>query len=148
MKTFLLVTTLAIALPFLCSCGGNNSKTTDSNSTLFATLAEKQSFMERYVSFRRHYDDLDFHISYMDGGDGMLPGPTEWDIRVFAKVPKESLDEWFSGMALTQTPDLSWVSSIPKAPSNLSSFQWYADGRRIVGISRDECLALYWNHTK
>lgn len=147
MKTLLRTIIFAFALPFLGSCDGNDSKTTDSDSTHFSTLADKQAFLERYVSFRRLYDDLDFDISYIDGGDGMVPGPSEWDVRIFAKVPKESLDDWTSGMASAQAPDLSWVSSIPNAPSKLTSFQWYADGTRVVGISREDRFALYRNHT-
>lgn len=135
-----------IVLPFLGSCGGFGSKTTESDSTHFSTLAEKQAFLERYVTFRRHYDALNFAISYLEGGDGLIPGPTEWDVRLFALVPKESLDDWTSGLVSTQDSDLSWVSSIPNAPPKLNSFQWFSDGSRVVGINHEDRLVLYRNH--
>lgn len=146
MKTLLRTLTFAIALPFLGSCGGKGSKTTDADSTRFSTLVEKQAFLERYVNFRRTYDDLEFDISYLDGGDGRVPGPTEWDVRILAKVRKESLEEWVSGLPSTKTPDVSWVSSIPNAPPKLDSFQWYSDESRFVGINREDRLVLYRNH--
>lgn len=143
MKTFFRTIFLSLLLPLLGGCGGNASKTTDGDSRRFATVMEKQAFLERYVGFRRRYDELDFAIRYIDGGDGMVPGPTEWDVRMLAKVPVESLDEWVSGMVPTQTSDVSWVSSIPNAPSEMASFEWYSGGGRIVGISRGNRLVLY-----
>lgn len=145
MKTLLRTLAFAISLPFLSSCGGNDSKTTDADSTRFSTLVEKQAFLERYVNFRRSYDDLEFDISYLDGGDGRVPGPTEWDVRILAKVRKESLEEWVSGLPSTKAPDVSWVSSIPNAPTKLDSFQWYSDGSRFVGINREDRMVLYRN---
>ena len=97
------------------------------------------------MNFRRSYDDLEFDISYLDGGDGRVPGPTEWDVRILAKVRKESLEEWVSGLPSTKAPDASWVSSIPNAPPKLDSFQWYSDGIRFVGINREDRLVLYRN---
>lgn len=146
MKTLFRTMTLAAAMTFLAGCGGSKSRTTDTDSTQFATLAEKQAFLERYVSFRRHYDDLEFDISFLDGGGGMVPGPTEWDVRIWAKVPEESLGDWKSGMGSTEAPDISWVSGIPNAPVGLESFQWYADGSRVVGISREDRSVIYRNH--
>lgn len=147
MKTLLRTIAIAAAMTFLAGCGGSESRTTDTDSTHFATLAGKQSFLERYVNFRRHYDELEFDVSYLDGGGGMVPGPTEWDVRILAKVPEESLDEWTAGLASTAAPEASWVSSIPNAPATLDSFQWYAEGSRIVGISRGNRSVLYRNHT-
>lgn len=147
MKTLLRTIASAFVVFFLAGCGGSESKTADTTSDHFATLAAKQSFLERYVNFRRPYEDLEFDISYLDGGGGMVPGPTEWDVRIFAKVPEESLDEWTAGLASTATPEASWVSSIPHAPATLDSFQWYAEGSRIVGISRGDRFVLYRNHT-
>ena len=143
MKAFLRTMFTVLLLPLLGGCGGNASKTTDGDSRRFATVTEKQAFLERYVSFRRRYDELDFAIRYIDGGDGMVPGPTEWDVRILAKVPVGSLDEWASGMVPTQIPDVSWISSIPNAPIEMASFEWYSGGGRIVGISRGNRLVLY-----
>ena len=111
----------------------------------FATLAEKKAFLEQYVTFRRNYEELDFDISFIDGGDGRVPGPTEWDVRVRAKVPSTDLADWVSGMTMTNSADKDWVSSIPHAPIELDAFQWYDGDGRLVGISPDERIVLYRN---
>ena len=136
---------LIVVSVIVFGCSGKKSKTTDTDSAGFSTLSEKQTFLERYVNFRRTYEELEFDVNYTDGGDGMLPSPTEWDIRVFAKVPAVEIDDWIAGMTKTETADISWVSSIPRAPTNLDAFQWYEDGRRLVGISPEEHIVLYRN---
>ena len=136
---------LPAVVAVLVGCGGKESKTTDVDSAAFSTLAEKQSFLEQYVTFRRDYEEIEFDVLYVDGGDGRVPGPTEWDVRLLAKVPEGGLGEWISGMAQMASPDTSWVASIPNAPANLDGFQWYQDGRRLVGVSPEERMVLYRN---
>jgi hypothetical protein len=146
MKTTLQHILFFIIFPIIIvGCGGKKSKSTDSDSAGFSTLGEKQTFLEQYVNFRRNYEDLEFKVSYLDGGHGRVPGPTEWDIRVAAKVPPGDIKEWFAGMMPAKSPDTSWVPSIPKAPANLDAFQWYEDGHRLVGISPDDRIVLYRN---
>jgi len=145
MKTALWPILLLLVLPLIGGCGGKKSKTTDTNSAGFSTLREKQAFLEQYVTFRRNYEELEFDIFYIDGGDGRMPGPTEWDIRVLAKVPADDIDQWISGMAQTKSADTSWVSSIPNAPAKLDAFQWYEDGGRLVGRSPEDRILLYRN---
>jgi hypothetical protein len=71
------------------------------------------------VNFRRTYEELEFAISFNDGGSGRVPGPTEWDIRLLAKVPK--------------------------APPKLEGFGWATAGDRIVGIDRKQRVVAYRN---
>ena len=129
----------------LAGCDEKGGKTTDTDSAGFTTLAEKKAFLEQYVTFRRNYEELDFDISFIDGGDGRVPGPTEWDVRVRAKVPSTDLADWVSGMTMTNSADKDWVSSIPHAPIELDAFQWYDGDGRLVGISPDERIVLYRN---
>ena len=129
---------------FLVGCG--RGKTTDTVSSKFTTLAEKKDFLERYVKFRRSYDDLHFALSYIDGGSGMAPGPTEWNVRVFAVVPAGEIDQWIDGLSVVSDPELDWISDIPKAPTDLSRYKWYEGDRVIVGIDRESRTVLYWNH--
>lgn len=134
---------LVLAL-LLVGCG--EGKTTDTVSNKFTTLAEKQEFLERYVKFRRSYDDLHFDLTYIDGGSGMVPGPTEWNVRVLAVVPAGEIDQWTDGLSVASDPELDWVSNIPTAPTDLSRYKWYEGDRVIVGIDRESRSVLYWNH--
>ncbi len=142
MKPFAL---LALMLMLnLVSCG--KGKTTNTASTAFSTVAEKQEFLERYVKFRRSYEDIHFRISFIDGKSGMVPGPTEWNIRLIATVPADEIDQWIDGVGEVKLPDLEWIRDIPNAPTNLSGFKWYQDDKRTVGVDRISRTVLYWNH--
>ncbi len=134
---------LALTLT-LIGCG--KGKTTDTSSDSFATVAEKKEFFERYVKFRRNFDDLHFRILFFDGGSGMVPGPSEWDIRLLAIVPVEEIDQWIDGLSAVTDPKLDWVHNVPNAPTDLRDFNWYQDDRRIVGIHRVKRIVLYRNH--
>lgn len=142
MKLFAL---LALILTLnLVSCG--KGKSTNTTSTTFSTVAEKQEFLERYVQFRRSYEELHFRISFIDGDSGMAPGPTEWNIRLLAAVPSNEIDQWIDGLSATTTPKLDWILDIPNAPTDFSNFKWYQDDKRTVGVNRVDRIVLYWNH--
>lgn len=143
MKPLALLLALVFTLPL---AGCRKGKTTNTVSSNFKTLAEKQEFLERYVTFRRSYDDLHFDLSYIDGGSGMVPGPTEWNVRVFAVVPAGEIDQWIDGLSVVAVPDLEWISGIPKAPPDVSRYKWYKGDRVNVGIDRESRTVLYWNH--
>jgi len=142
MKTFAF---LALMLTLnLVGCG--KGKSTDTASTAFKTVAEKQEFLERYVKFRRSYEDIHFRISFIDGDSGRVTGPTEWNIRLIATVPADEIDQWIDGLGEVKLPDLEWIREIPNAPTNFNDFKWYQDGKRIVGVSRVSRRVLYRNH--
>ena len=141
MTVLQVILTTVIALT--AGCGGKRSKTTDTDSREFVDLTERQSFLERYVTFRRSYEELEFDISFVDGGEGRVPGPSEWDIRLLARIPADEIDEWISGLAATESVDASWVSSIPNAPPVLDGFQWYEDGSRVVGFNPSSLTLIY-----
>jgi hypothetical protein len=121
------------------------SKTTNTNSAKFETFGEKKAFCERYVKFRRSYEELEFQISYKDGGDGAFPSPTEWDIRIVAKVPKDEIENWIADLKETKDADTKWITEIPNAPTMFDGFQWYEDKGKLVGLDRDKRLVLYRN---
>ena len=77
----------------------------------------------------------------------MVPGPTESDLRVFAVVPTEEIDQWIDGLSVVSDPELDWISDIPNAPTDLSRHKWHEGDRVIVGIDRESQTVLYWNHT-
>jgi hypothetical protein len=128
----------------LISCG--KGKSTDTASTAFTTVAERQEFLERYVKFRRSYEDVHFRISFTDGDSGLVAGPTEWNIRLTATVPADEIDQWIDGLGEVKLPDLEWIPDVPNAPTNLSDFKWYQDDKRTVGVNRVSRTVLYRNH--
>ena len=96
METKILALLMTLFTLTLTGCG--DCKTTNTKSNIFKTLNDKQIFLEKYVSFKRKYSFLEFHISYNDGSCGIIPSPTEWDIKIFATVPIENINDWSDGL--------------------------------------------------
>lgn len=131
----------------LTTAGCHKSTSTNTSSDSFSTLDSKQAFLEQYVTFRRSYEDLHFHISFSDGGSGWVPSPSEWNIRVLAVVPKEEMEEWVHGLKVVDITDTEWLNGLPGALDDLSRFTWYQDEGRTVGLDRMNRRVLYRNIT-
>ena len=77
---------------------------TRSSSADLETLAQKVAFLESYVTFRRSYEALDFDIFYANNSGGLLPGPSDWDLRLRAVVPADEMGDWTRGMEKVEAP--------------------------------------------
>ncbi len=124
--------------------GDNGPATTDTSSQSFAALEQRIDFLERYVSFRRTYIELDFHIWFSNNSGGLVPGPTEWDIRLIAKVPPNEIDSWLAP-ELIPSPDIEkeWLQKIPGSEQALGITEWYSKQGLIVGVDRERSLVAF-----
>ncbi len=140
--------TLLVLLMLLVGCSGNSGPPSVSETSASrAALADRVEFIEQYVSFRRKYNQLEYDVSFTNGGS-FPPAPSEWDIRIVASVNPDDVDQWaiagkrISGMA---TPD--WVGTTAKSLSVDGVSEWYRDGvdtnGRTVGIDRDLNIVVY-----
>jgi hypothetical protein len=121
---------------------------TDSSSATLPSLEERIQFLERYVTFRRAYHDLAFHITYRNNSGG-LPGPSEWDIRLVATVPPAELLAWVpAGVPAEQSAETQWLSSVPGSRHTATIREWYTSPGLIVGIDRERAVVAYrrWKH--
>jgi hypothetical protein len=126
-------------------CGGSRGPaSTDTSTASFPTLAERVEFLQRYVTFRRGYRELGFHIHYRNGGGGAVPGPSEWDIRVVAVVPPEELTSWVpAGVTASASVDRAWLAIVPGAEWAAGITEWYVGPGSVVGIDRDRSIVAY-----
>jgi hypothetical protein len=114
---------------------------TNTSSSAFATLPEKVAFLERYVTFRRHYSELEYGVFYQSN-DGCPPGPSEWDVSIIARVPPDELAVWTVDMkpVATRPPELQ------KLASDLDTRgvdTWYEAPGKAVGVDRVHAIVLY-----
>ena len=133
---------LAAAL-LLVGCNSGPAST-QTNSSSFATVAERARFLHEYVSFRRTYESLDFDIMYQNNG-GMVPGPSDWDVRLVATVPASELPAWVPAdvSAAASAPDTDWLTTVPTALDLSGVSEWYVDGKRVVGFDRARRIVVY-----
>ncbi len=159
----LLLVFLALVSVFASpGCGPSGPASTDTLSSALPDLDARVEFLERYVQFRRAYEVLDFSIRFRGSEGGFLdvPGPSEWDIRLVAKVPAAEIDDWVpAGVAAGPPPDFSdwvaagpgtapgtpldWRDAVPATLPLAGVDEWYDGGGRIVGLDRDERVVVY-----
>lgn len=126
-------------------CDSSGPTTTKTTSAALPTVAERVAFVQRYVTFRRTYETLDFDVAYQDNSGGLVPGPSDWDVRIVATVPAAELSAWVpTGTSLGPSPqDLGWLRSVP-TPLDLSGVnEWYVVGGRSVGLDRGRRIVAY-----
>ncbi|HQY87329.1 MAG TPA: hypothetical protein PK402_01635 [Tepidisphaeraceae bacterium] len=134
---------LAMTLLFV-GCKPSGLTTTRSKSSDFKTIAERTKFLNEYVSFRRTYETLDFDIMYQNNNGGMVPGPSDWDVRLVATVPESELQAWIpAGVSSAPTADTQWMKTVPTTLDLSGVNEWYVDGTRVVGVDRTKRIIVY-----
>jgi hypothetical protein len=128
----------------LVGCKQSGPATTKTTSAAYVTVAERTKFLNDYVTFRRTYETLDFDIMYQNNGGGMVPGPSDWDVRLVATVPASELQAWVpTGVNASTAPNIAWLKSVPMTLDLSGVNEWYVDGKRIVGIDRAKRIVVY-----
>lgn len=137
----LLVVLLGLLVRLLAPPSGPGSTLTRSET--LPTLSDRVEFLQRYVRFRRTYETLDFNIEFHDNS-GMLPGPSEWDIRLVATVPAGEIAAWIPPVpAMSTPPDVSWLAHVWTDLDLKGVNEWYEEGRKVVGIDRAKRIVVY-----
>lgn len=138
---------LLAGLVLISGCEKGGPASTNCTSASFPSLKDRVDFLQRYVSFRRAYEALDFAILYSNNGGGMVPGPSEWDVRLVAVVPESEMAAWIPGSAPTPNADPAWLKSVPTSLDLSGVNEWYVNGRQTVGVDRTRRIVVYWNFT-
>ena len=134
----------------LVGCGRpTGPASTDTSSDALPSLEQRVEFLQRYVTFRRGYRDLDFHVRYHNNSGGRVPGPSEWDIRLVATVPPAEIAEWVpTGVTPTPSADTQWLVGVPGAERAAGIREWYTGPGLVVGVDRDHSVVAYRRWTR
>ena len=135
----------------LTGCSPNprsGPKTVSETSASRPKLEDRIAFIEQYVTFTRTYLYLEYDVEYHNNGGGMVPGPSDWDIKILAVVPADEIDEWIpTGAQRTDRNPPSWLNAMPDTISTNEIAEWYAKGNSVVGIDRTNSIIVYRNST-
>ena len=134
-----------LATVALDGCGGKaEPASTDMSSDDLPTLEQRVEFLERYVTFRRTYSDLSFHVLYHNNGGGLVAGPSEWDIRLVAVIQPTELGGWVPpDSAAKATTDVQWLADVPGSERAAKISEWYTAPGLVVGIDRERSVVAY-----
>ena len=75
-----------------------SSLSTDTWSSAFRSVEEKLLFLAKYMEMPSEVQDAEYHIVYHDNSGGMIPGPSDWDIRVALVIEPDNIYLWTDGM--------------------------------------------------
>lgn len=137
---------MLVVADIVTGCKPSGPPTTTTSSDSFATLEEKTAFLEKYVTFRRSYNKLEYLIIFYNNGGG-LPGPSDWDITIIAQVPRKELEVWISGTCLSAKPVGDWLPYFTKTIELSGVSEWFRSNRILVGIDRKMSIVVYRNST-
>ena len=111
-------------------------------SSSIATFDERINFIQTYLTFDRDYEQLEFSVFYKNNGCGSLPGPSDWDIKLLAKVPVEALPLWTDGLT-PATEAGHWISGIADEIDVSGIDSWYRTSGKVVGIDQENSIVAY-----
>ena len=103
---------------------------------LTATLSERHCIFApiRHIP-PRTYETLDFDIMYQNNGGGLIPGSSDWDIRLIATVPESEFQSWVPRVVKSSAlHNTAWLTSIPTTINLSGVKEWYVDGGRVGRI--------------
>ena len=138
---------LPCSLLFSGCSGDAGPPSISQTSTTTDQLSERIKTLETYVEFRRNYNILEYDIFFQNNGGGRLPGPSDWDIRLAAQVPKDEIDVWVSQeMNTSSPPKKPWYQKIVNEIDVSGVTEWHSAGGRSVGIDRVDSIVVYRNN--
>jgi len=141
-------TVFALLLAVGCN-GKTGPPSVTETSAARPVLADRIRFVETYVKFKRKYDDLEYDIFYQNNGGGLVPGPSDWDVRIVAIVPPDEIDNWkIVGKLDASIATPKWVAATARSIDTGLITEWYTDGNRTVGIGRSHNVVAYRAFTR
>ena len=127
-----------------CSSTVSGPPSVRETSSARPLLADRIDFVEQYVTVIHEYEEVDYDIFYQNNSDGFVPGPSDWDIQIVAKVPPDTLQEWIpQDVPQTKSPRNLWHERIATDIDVSNLNEWYEDGGRSIGIDRENSVVVY-----
>jgi hypothetical protein len=83
---------------------------TDTRSAALQGDRAKLDFLKKYLRLPTEVQATEFHITYQDNSKGMVPGPSDYDLRVVVKVSPDKVPQWSAEMGQPTAPfDVAWA---------------------------------------
>lgn len=134
----------SLILTCLVSCSSVPSRTTDTHSSTLPDLAAREQFLKDYAKLPTAVEDLAFQVVYHDNSEG-LPGPSDWDIQVVAKVTQADLATWTIGLTPSENSSaFEWVSKVSGWTFESEPEFYLKDGVETIVFAPDRVVARRW----
>lgn len=137
---------ILMLLPSLNGCGSGEQSgppSTDTRSTTIPELADRIDFLQTYVSFDRQYEQLEFNINFKNNSGGFVPGPSDWDIQLVAKVPPHEIPLWTEGLKPSSEEEGLWLSWLAPEIDVSGVDIWYRTSGKVIGVDQKNSIIAY-----
>ncbi len=148
------VIVIALALLTVAAAGGlilaafmtgSESRTVSQRSADLPDDAAKLAFLKKYLKMESDIDAVEFFIVYHDNSR-MVPGPSDWDMRIAMRMPPDRVNAWSTGLLVAdEKSDLAWgYDLLPKSErwAIHSKPKIYTRGRTVVAIFEPEGIVF------
>lgn len=118
-------------LILLCSKIIYNPKslTTNTCSNEFKNLTEKIEFISQYDDVPDNVVDVEFDIFYKDNSGGMIPGPSDWQIKCLYEVSSMDIE--------------AIIESYSNIEADLINMEWWSELDLVKFGVKDEIADYY-----
>lgn len=121
-------------------------RTTNTASSSFTTEAEKIDFLAKYIHFHSAVDKAEFRVIFQDNSGGLVPGPSDWDIRAVLHVA--DTDAWIKDKVEREPFDLSWAESLySETMKPTSEPHFYESTASQLAVFEQERIILFYANT-
>lgn len=136
-----------LVLVSLIGCNQQNGPASIKVNSSSIPASEKKLLLEKYLSFRRNYVNLQYTLFFQNNHSGMIPAPNDWDICLLVKVPSEEMGQWVPKNAqMVFLMDQKWLEKIPGTIDYSTIENWYLRDKNIlVGIDQKNSIIAYRN---
>jgi hypothetical protein len=104
---------LVLAALFALGCSRSSPSATQPkiiSSSQFGSLPEQIEALAPYYQVPTEVKTLDYEVRVQDNSGGLVPGPSDWSVMLFAKVQSDDLQKWTQGATKQEeTGDISWA---------------------------------------
>jgi hypothetical protein len=135
---------LAVGVLVMVFFAAEAKRTTDTRSSDFSDDQAKMAFLKKYLKMYSEIEATEFHVRYQDNS-GLVPGPSNWDMQVVMKIPRDKLGPWTTGLKKTDQADLSWgYDLLPKDErwAIRSKPTIYCRGQTVVAVFESEGIVF------
>ena len=120
---------------------------TSTQSTSFATAAERVGFLDRYLMFPSQPKDAHYQLFYQDNSVGFPPGPSDWDMRIVVYIEPADSDLWLKNMKqVDKLENFGWLLDlIGTVQSSLDKARYFESLGKRAALLEDGVLALWYS---
>jgi hypothetical protein len=136
---------LVVGILLLLFSTTQTTLTTDKRSSDFSDDQAKVEFLKKYLKMYSEIEATEFHVRYQDNSGGLVPGPSDWDMQVVMKMPKDKVGLWTRGLEKTVEADLSWGDDLLPNDERWairSKPMIYSRGSSVVAVFESEGIVF------